>query len=249
LLPPRVNIESAPEMWTAARINFDHGEPQQRGVPRDRPPEAGSRRRAGATAGGPDRRGPAPAFRDQADRRPVLPRDSDVRRSGRRRASHDRVADGRGRVRAADRVRECREPARRARVGAQPRARSPRRHRRQAAGSSCARCWRRAWSSPRSGRAGTGARSRGHPGADSAGAQGLAAARRGGDGSRRPGLRGVCRRADRDGLRDHPGAARVAYRRDGSACDRRAVGRAVCAAAGACGAPSWSPRSPCRSSC
>ena len=111
-------------------------------IGRLKPGSASSRRRPQADRIA-DR--PAAALSDQADRRPVLPRGADVRRPGRRRPADDRVADGRRGVRAAHRLRQRRQPAGRARVGTQPRARGARRDRRQPRRSSSARCWRRAW--------------------------------------------------------------------------------------------------------
>ena len=59
LLPPRVNVERAPEMWTAARINFETANRNNVRLPRHRPAEAGRQRRAGADAGRSHRHGSA----------------------------------------------------------------------------------------------------------------------------------------------------------------------------------------------
>ena len=75
--------------------------------------------------------------------------------------------------------------------------------------------------------AGPAARARRHPGAARARSEGSAAPRRGRDGSGGARVRRARRRGDGDRLRDRPGAARVAHRRDGGAAlGRRPLGRA-----------------------
>ena len=202
------------------------GQPQQRRLSRHRPAEAGRECRAGTAPGRPRRRRPPPAFPDQADRRAVLPRDPDVRRPGRRRPAGDSVADGRGRFRAADRMRQRRQPAGRARLRAQPRARRPRRDRRQPRTARAPDAGREPGDRRTRHRAWAAARALRYPVAARARTQGSAAARRCRDGSRGPDLCGDRRRGDRDGLRHHPGAARLAHRRDGGpALGRRPLRR------------------------
>ena len=114
---------SSPDVWTALRDRLRDRVAHQRVPARHRPAEARACDRAGAGAA---RRVSA---RTCAQQFPIKETagihfrvDADARRSGRRRAARRAGADGRGAVRAADRLRERREPAAGAGLGAAARA-------------------------------------------------------------------------------------------------------------------------------
>ena len=134
LLSPRAKH---PRHWTGAltRDGEPHNRPRHR---RSRGTSSRRRRRSIASA-------ICGSSSDQGELGPELSRRADVRRSRERRAAGDPVADGRGGVRAADRLRQRRQPDGRARVGAQPRAGRSRGDRRQPRTARPRRCWRRAW--------------------------------------------------------------------------------------------------------
>ena len=69
LFPPRANVERVPDMWTAARINFETANRNNVAFRGDRPSEAGRHRPAGADAGRSRRGRPAQAVSRSSRRR------------------------------------------------------------------------------------------------------------------------------------------------------------------------------------
>ena len=118
LFPPGTNVDPRPDILVANRVNFETGSRNNvllRVVAKLKP---GVIVRTGAVGARSALRRSAQALSDQADLEHEPAHRADARRPRRRRAAAAGRVDGRGGVRAADRVRERRQPAAGARLGA-----------------------------------------------------------------------------------------------------------------------------------